>query len=178
MPTAAFGDADDAISGTWLFHVSACNEFASVCRQQVRNGTANHAEHLAWPIGRNQNGAPYTRCARSGCEEAGLAMGQHRSAAPQSKNLSADVGRRCTQNTRMGTGRGSACDPMPAAPVRRHRCMIDSLGAARKHQRVLRASPYCICAGFFSVLPRHSHATQPFPAGCRKFVARRSDFEG
>ena len=34
-------------------------------------------------------------------------------------------------------------------------CMIDGLGAARKHQRVLRASPYCICVGFFSVLRRH-----------------------
>jgi hypothetical protein len=28
------------------------------------------------------------------------------------------------------------------------------------------------------VLRRHSHATHPFPAGCQKFVARRSDFEG
>ena len=31
-------------------------------------------------------------------------------------------------------------------------CVIDGLGAARKHQRVLRASPCCICVGFFSVL--------------------------
>jgi hypothetical protein len=57
-------------------------------------------------------------------------------------------------------------------------CVIDGLAAAQKHQRVLRASPYCICAGFFSVLRRHSLATHTFPAGCRKFVARRSDFEG
>jgi hypothetical protein len=56
--------------------------------------------------------------------------------------------------------------------------MTEGLGAARKHQRVLRASPCCICAGFLSVLRRRSHATHPFPAGCRKFVARRSDFEG
>jgi hypothetical protein len=34
-------------------------------------------------------------------------------------------------------------------------CVIDGLGAARKHQRVLRASPFCICVGFFSVLRRH-----------------------
>ena len=53
---------------------------------------------------------------------------------------------------------------------------IDGLGAAQKHQRVLRASPSCICAGYFSVLPQSRNA--PFPAGCRKFVAPRSGFEG
>jgi hypothetical protein len=57
-------------------------------------------------------------------------------------------------------------------------CVIDGLGVARKHQRVLRASPYCICAGFFSVLRRHSRAMQSFPADCREFVAHRSGFVG
>ena len=48
-------------------------------------------------------------------------------------------------------------DCVAAPPVTRCRqrvsvaieCVIDGLGATRKHQRVLRASPYCICAGFF-----------------------------
>jgi hypothetical protein len=57
-------------------------------------------------------------------------------------------------------------------------CVIDGLGAARKHQRVPRASPYYICVGFLSIVRRHSHPTHPFPAGYRKFVARRSDLEG
>jgi hypothetical protein len=69
-----------------------------------------------------------------------------------------------TKARRWGQGRGSACDSMPATRV--SKCVIDGLGAARKHQRVLRASPCCICAGFLSVLRRRSHATHPC-ASCK-----------
>jgi len=121
-------------------------------------------------VGRNQNGRhtrAVPRCsARGVCGDAGLAMGAPASARSTAKQESQ---RRCSKAIHaehvMGTG------PRLRLLTRCWQCVsecvIDGLGAARKHQRVLRASASCICVGFLSVLRRYSHATHPF----------RSDFE-
>ncbi len=143
-----------------------------------------HHRDAAQPLattktGRHTRAVP--RCSgRSVCGDAGLAMGAPASARGTAKQ---EFQRRCSKamHAEHADGDGAAAPPVARCRQRLSvdiECVGDGLGAARKHQRVLRASPYCICAGFFSVLRRHSHATHPFPAGCRKFVARCSDFEG
>jgi hypothetical protein len=73
-----------------------------------------------------------------------------------------------TRTRGWGLGRGSACDSMPAARVRRYR-MRD-----RRSCSSTEASACSACIAFlhlrwiFSMLRRRSHATHPFPAGCRK----------
>jgi hypothetical protein len=138
-----------------------------------------HAKHLAQPLaatktGRHTRAVPRSYSAGCVCGDAGLAMGAPASVRGTAKQ---EFHRRCRKAMHAEHADGAWAAAPPVARCRQ-RCMIDGLGAARKHQRVLRASPFCICVGFFSVLRRHSLATQPFPAGCRKFVARRSDFEG
>ena len=142
-----------------------------------------HAHARSAAVGHNQNGAPYTRsanvCARSVCGGPGLATGAPASARGTSKR---EFQSRCRKAMHAEHADG---DRAAAPHVTRRwqrvsvdiECMSDGLGATRKHQRVLRASPFCICVGFLSVLRRHSHPTHPFPAGCRKFIARRGDFE-
>jgi hypothetical protein len=143
-----------------------------------------NTEDAAQPLattntGRHTRAVP--RCSgRSVCGDAGLAMGAPASARGTAKQ---EFQRRCSKamHAEHADGDGAAAPPVARCRQRLSvdiECVGDGLGAARKHQRVLRASPYCICAGCFSVLRRHSHATHPFPAGCRKFVARCSDFEG
>jgi hypothetical protein len=68
-----------------------------------------NTEYAAQPLattktGRHTRAVP--RCASEACAatRAWQWVRQHRPAAPQSKNFSADAARRCTQNTPMGTG--------------------------------------------------------------------------
>jgi len=159
---------------------------AGVELDAVRQSIFNHRCTLiyaAQPLaatktGRHTRAVP--RCsARSVCGDAGLAMGAPALARGTAKQESQ---RRCSKamHAEHADGDWAAAPPVARCPQRVSvdiECVIDGLGAARKHQRVLRSSPSYICVGFFSVLWRHSHATHPFPAGCRKFVARRSDFE-
>ena len=129
---------------------------------------AMHAKHAAQPLaatktGRHTCAAP--RCsARSVCADASLAM---RAPASVRGTAKQEFQRRCSKAMHAEHADG---DWAAAPPVTRCRqrvsvdieCVIDGLGATRKHQRVLRASPSCICVGFYSVLRRGPRFAGPY----------------
>jgi hypothetical protein len=149
--------------------VVSCLRAACVMAPAAEGSKSIAPQRHSAAVGHNQNGVPvpYTRsakvCVRSVCGDAGLAMGAPASARGTAKQK---FQRRCSKAMHAEHADGNRAAAPPVTRCRQRvtvdiECVIDGLGAARKHQRVLRASPHYICAGFFSVLRRHSHATHP-----------------
>jgi hypothetical protein len=107
----------------------------------------------------------------NGCASIGP---RHRKAKTSAQMQQGDARR----TRRWEQGRGSACDSMPATRDRRYR-MRD-----RRSWSCTEASACSACIAslhlrwilFCAAAPQSRDA--PLPAGCRKFVARCSDFEG
>ena len=110
-----------------------------------------HAKHAAQALAATKTGChtrAVPRCsARSVCADASLAM---RAPASVRSTAKQEFHRRCSKAMHAEHADGD-CAAAPSVTRCRQRvpvaieCVIDGHGAARKHQRVLRASPCCIC---------------------------------